>query len=119
MLTLVHSNSSVGGLEVRDRRGNWVAPPSMPDAYVVNVGDILMRWTNDRWISTPHRVANPPDGWSDRRLSIPFFFQANYDALVECLPTCRAPGNAPKYAPITVGEYRTARFARTATAPPS
>ena len=85
MLTFVHANSDTGGLEVRARDGSWIAPSAAGDAFVVNVGDILMRWTNDHWVSTPHRVANPPTGWGERRLSIPFFFQANYDTIVECL----------------------------------
>jgi isopenicillin N synthase-like dioxygenase len=110
MLTFVHANSDTGGLEVRARDGAWVAPSATGDAFVVNVGDILMRWTNDYWVSTPHRVANPPDGWRGRRISIPFFFQANYDTVVECL---RAD-EAPKYPPVTVGAYRAERFAKTA-----
>src|SRR5260370_1260617 len=84
-----------------------MVPATRADAYVVNVGDILMRWSNDVWVSTPHRVANPPAGWQQRRLSIPFFFQANYDAIVECLPT----GDPPKYLPVSVGAYRAERFA--------
>ena len=115
MLTLVHADSDTGGLEVRARDGTWIAPVTSGDAYVVNVGDILMRWTNDLWVSTPHRVVNPPAGWGARRLSVPFFFQANYDTLVECLPTCLAPGAMPKYPPVTVGAYRAQRFARTAS----
>jgi isopenicillin N synthase-like dioxygenase len=79
------------------------------DAFVVNVGDILMRWTNDCWVSTPHRVANPPDG-CERRLSIPYFFQANYDTVVERL----RQGETPKYPSVTVGAYRAERFAKTA-----
>jgi isopenicillin N synthase-like dioxygenase len=114
MLTFVHANSDTGGLEVRTRDGAWIAPPASADLYVVNVGDILMRWTNDLWVSTPHRVANPPLGWTKRRLSIPFFFQANYDTIVECLPPCLAAGAAPKYPPVSVGAYRAERFARTA-----
>lgn len=109
MLTFVHADSDVGGLEVRARDGRWIAPPASADAYIVNVGDILMRWTNDHWVSTPHRVANPPAGWSKRRISVPFFFQANYDTIVSCLPT----GGPPKYPPVSVGAYRAERFART------
>ncbi|HEY2871508.1 MAG TPA: 2-oxoglutarate and iron-dependent oxygenase domain-containing protein [Reyranella sp.] len=110
MLTFVHANSDTGGLEVRARDGSWVAPSAAGDAFVVNVGDILMRWTNDYWVSTPHRVANPPDGWRERRISIPFFFQANYDTIVDCL----RPGETPKYPPVSVGAYRAERFAKTA-----
>ena len=115
MLTFVHANSDTGGLEVRARDGSWIAPPASADLYVVNVGDILMRWTNDLWVSTPHRVANPPVGWTKRRLSIPFFFQANYDTIVECLPSCLSVGAVAKYPPVSVGAYRAERFARTAT----
>lgn len=111
MLTFVHANSDTGGLEVRARDGAWVAPSAAGDAFVVNVGDILMRWTNDYWVSTPHRVANPPDGWRARRISIPFFFQANYDTVVECLRR----GETPKYPPVSVGAYRAERFAKTAS----
>jgi isopenicillin N synthase-like dioxygenase len=114
MLTFVHANSDTGGLEVRARDGSWIAPRFAGDAYVVNVGDILMRWTNDLWVSTPHRVANPPEGWRERRISVPFFFQANYDTIVECLPPCLAPGEKPTYPPVSVGAYRAERFARTA-----
>ncbi len=114
MLTFVHANSDTGGLEVRARDGSWIAPPATPDLFVVNVGDILMRWTNELWVSTPHRVANPPTGWAERRISVPFFFQANYDTVVECLPSCLPAGGAPKYPPVTVGAYRAERFAKTA-----
>ena len=114
MLTFVHANSDTGGLEVRARDGSWLAPPATPDLFVVNVGDILMRWTNDLWVSTPHRVANPPAGWTERRISVPFFFQANYDTIVECLPPCLPAGATPKYPAVSVGTYRAERFARTA-----
>jgi isopenicillin N synthase-like dioxygenase len=114
MLTFVHANSDTGGLEVRARDGSWIAPPATPDLFVVNVGDILMRWTNDLWVSTPHRVANPPAGWRQRRISVPFFFQANYDTIVECLPPCLPAGTTPKYPPVSVGAYRAERFAKTA-----
>ena len=89
-------------LEVRDRNGHWITPPMHADAFVVNIGDIMMRWTNDRWVSTLHRVVNPPEGNTKRRISVPFFFQANYDTIVECLPTCRPADAAPKYPPVTV-----------------
>ncbi|MFO1079559.1 MAG: 2-oxoglutarate and iron-dependent oxygenase domain-containing protein [Reyranellaceae bacterium] len=115
LVTLVHANADTGGLEVRQRDGTWIAPSAAGDAYVVNVGDMLMRWTNDLWGSTPHRVANPPDGWRQRRISLPFFFQANYDTVVECLPGCLPSGASAKYPPIAVGRYRAERYARTAS----
>jgi isopenicillin N synthase-like dioxygenase len=79
----------------------------IPSSYVINQGDLMARWTNDRWISTLHRVANPPEdaGGGTRRLSIVFFHHPNYDALIECLPTCKAPGEPAKYEPVTVADY--------------
>tara|TARA_Y100001934_G_scaffold136263_1_gene164474 strand:- start:2256 stop:2504 length:249 start_codon:yes stop_codon:yes gene_type:complete len=64
----------------------------------------MSRWTNDRWISTLHRVAVPPDGQGRSRLSLVFFGQPNYDTVIEFLPTCRGPGEPPKYPPITTVE---------------
>ena len=74
---------------------------------MINQGDLMARWTNDQWLSTLHRVANPPEQASggSRRLSIVFFHHPNYDAVVSCLPTCLEPGAVPKHAPITVSEY--------------
>ena len=114
MMTLLYSDSDVGGLEVMDRAGRWVRVPIIDDAFTVNLGDLMMRWTNDRWRSTLHRVVNPPEAANDlsRRLSIGMFFIPNYDAVV--VPIA-AHGEAPKYPPITVADYRTSRFASTAT----
>ena len=86
----------------------------MTDFHTVNLGDLMMRWTNDRWRSTLHRVVNPPAATNDlsRRLSIGMFFIPNYDAVVAPIA---GPGEASKYMPITVAEYRTSRFASTAS----
>lgn len=119
MLTLVHCTTDVGGIEVRARDGTWVKVPHDPDAFIVNIGDVLMRWTNDLWVSTPHRVANPPPGDVSSRQTIAFFFQANYDAELACLPGCVRPDRPARYAPTTIGAYRAERFARTAAIPTS
>jgi len=76
----------------------------------------MMRWTNDRWVSTPHRVVNPDDSAAagSRRLSIGYFFGPNYDTSLACIDTCCSPGNPARYPPLTVTQYRTERFARTA-----
>ena len=76
----------------------------------------MMRWCNDHWKSTPHRVANPPPGAgaTSDRIAFAFFFIANYDALIECVPACTGPDNPPRYAATTVGEYLAARLAKTA-----
>jgi isopenicillin N synthase-like dioxygenase len=114
MMTLLYADNTVGGLQVRRRSGEWVDAPPLRDAFAVNIGDLMMRWTNDRWVSTPHRVVNPPDATNSRRLSVGMFFLPNYDARIACLPSCLAPGDAPKYEPTTTTGYRTERFARTA-----
>ena len=114
MMTLLHSDNDIGGLEVMDRAGTWVGVPKINGAFTVNLGDLMMRWTNDRWRSTLHRVVNPP-GLADatsRRLSIGMFFIPNYDAVVASLDRTKPP----RYAPTTVADYRTARFAATASA---
>lgn len=110
LTTILRNEAVAGGLEVRTRGGDWIAAPAAPDTFVVNIGDLMMRWTNDRWRSTPHRVAVPPAEAraKSRRLSIGFFVVPNYDAEVACLA---APGQTAKYPPVSVRDYRTGRFA--------
>jgi hypothetical protein len=103
-----------GGLETRDLDGKWHEAPQVEEGFVVNVGDILMRWSNDRFRSTLHRVANPRAGGGARRLSIAYFVAPAYDALIECLPGCATADRPPKYPAVTVAAYRNAHFARTA-----
>jgi isopenicillin N synthase-like dioxygenase len=104
-----------GGLQVRNRSGEWLDVKRVPGAFIINIGDMMMRWTNDRWISTVHRVVNPPtkDSGSSRRLSIVYFSQPNYDTMVECISTCCSSANPPRYAPITSGGHRLERYAQT------
>src|ERR1700741_257290 len=99
MMTLLYSDNDIGGLEVTDRAGRWVPVPVIDGAFTVNLGDLMMRWTNDRWRSTLHRVVNPPEAANDlsRRLSIGMFFIPNYDTVVA--PITRS-GEAPKYSRI-------------------
>jgi isopenicillin N synthase-like dioxygenase len=104
----------VAGLEVLSRDREWVAVTPPPSTFVCNIGDLMQHWTNDRWISTMHRVVNPPReaAAGSRRLSIPFFHQPNHDALIECLPSCCGPDNPPRYAPVTSGQHRLDKFLR-------
>jgi isopenicillin N synthase-like dioxygenase len=95
------ATDGVAGLEVRRRDGTWIEAPSVPNALVVNIGDLLMRWTNDIYVSTPHRVRQP----ELRRHSLAFFVDPNPDANVAVLPACLAPGESPKYPPVTGAEY--------------
>jgi len=115
MMTLLYSDNDVGGLEVMDRQDRWVRVPPINGALTVNLGDLMMRWTNNRWRSTPHRVVNPPDteAWRSRRLSIGMFFIPNYDALISPIGV---DTQSARYQPITVADYRTSRFASTANA---
>jgi len=99
-----------GGLEVRRRDGTWIAAPPMRGAFVCNIGDCLMRWSNDIYVSTPHRVMNPP---GRDRYSIAFFFDPNPDAMIACLPGCAAPGRAAKYPPILAADYLRQRLVAT------
>jgi isopenicillin N synthase-like dioxygenase len=113
-LTLLRQDT-VGGLEVTTRDGDWVGVESIPGAFVVNIGDLLAGWTNDRWRSTLHRVIDPPvaaGGDFARRFSMPFFHNANWDARVFCLPTCLAPGERPKYPAVMAGPHLRAKFRR-------
>ncbi|HYL47553.1 MAG TPA: 2-oxoglutarate and iron-dependent oxygenase domain-containing protein [Candidatus Limnocylindrales bacterium] len=114
-LTILLSEPAPGGLEIFTPEKKWVAVPSVPGAFVVNIGDLMARWTNDRWVSTLHRVVNPPAdaSGSTRRQSIAFFHQPNWDAEITCIPTCLAPGEKPKYAPVKSGKHLMAKFHRT------
>jgi isopenicillin N synthase-like dioxygenase len=101
----------VGGLEVYDRAtGDWIAAPPVSDAFVVNLGDLVARWTNDRYRSTPHRVVNRS---GRRRYSIPFFLSGAPAYEVACLPSCLGPGERPKYPPITAEQHIRERYRQT------
>ena len=106
-LTILRSENVQGGLQVRNRAGEWLDVRVPEGALVINLGDMLMRWTNDRWRSTLHRVVNPPAGaWTrSRRQSLAFFHNPNPDALIECLPGCCGPDDPPKYPPIRAGDF--------------
>ncbi len=97
-ITLLATDDA-GGLEVRTRDGQWISPPSIPGALICNIGDCLMRWTNDVYVSTPHRVVNPV---GRERYSVAFFLDPNPDAIVACLPSCRSADKPAKY-PVTTG----------------
>lgn len=105
-LTIVERDDATGGLQVK-LGGEWLDASFVPDTFVVNIGDLMAQWTNDRWVSTIHRV-NVPDEVGDPRsdrLSFTFFFQPNYDAPIEVFDTCCDAENPPKYAPTTSGGH--------------
>eukprot|EP00965_Chrysotila_dentata_P091534 3022320-Pleurochrysis_carterae.AAC.1 len=101
--------ASADGLQLMRRDGSWidVCLSSGEDCFVINLGDLMARWTNDRWVSTPHRVVNLTTGEerSSRRQSIAFFCNVNMDAKIACIPTCVDAQGGEKYPPITAGEH--------------
>jgi len=96
------AQSEVPGLQVRMPDGSWVDVPYLPGSFAVNSGDMMQRWTNHRFKSTPHR-ALPPLGRA--RYAIPYFFGPHLDTEIACLPTCQGPGNPARYPPITYAAY--------------
>ncbi|MCA0301710.1 MAG: isopenicillin N synthase family oxygenase [Proteobacteria bacterium] len=112
-LTILDAEDKPGGLEVFTADQGWRPVPVVPGAFIVNIGDLMAQWTNDRWVSTLHRVVNPARDRASgsRRLSLVFFHQPNYDALIECLSP--GPGVPVKYQPITSGAYLRMRIAQT------
>ncbi|MEM7433431.1 MAG: 2-oxoglutarate and iron-dependent oxygenase domain-containing protein [Pseudomonadota bacterium] len=107
-ITILKSDPTVPGLEVRRPGGEWIQAPLIDDGFIINIGDMMARWTNDRWVSTLHRVTCPAN--APKRHSIAFFHNANYDAKIECIPTCLADGEQAKYKPVTAGDYLMGRF---------
>jgi isopenicillin N synthase-like dioxygenase len=112
--TILNGENEPGGLQVLTQDGQWIDVETDPETFVVNIGDLLMRWTNDRWVSNTHRVVNPPPSIASKakRLSIAFFQQPNYDALIECI----APPGKAKYPPVRSGEYRDLKYRQTTVA---
>ncbi|MCH2556256.1 MAG: isopenicillin N synthase family oxygenase [Alcanivorax sp.] len=99
------------GLQVWDEAsGGWLHADPIPGTYVVNLGDMIARWTNDRYRSTVHRVVNVS---GHERYSVPFFYSGNPDHEVRCLPGCLAQGEQPKYPPVTVEQHIIDMYRRT------
>lgn len=95
------------GLQVESPAGEWIDVEPIEDGLIVNLGDLMQRWTNDRWRSTMHRVVPVGNG---RRLSIPFFHNANWDAHIECILD---DGESPRHLPITAGRHLMEKFRST------
>ncbi|MFO1059091.1 MAG: 2-oxoglutarate and iron-dependent oxygenase domain-containing protein [Dongiaceae bacterium] len=106
-MTLVHQDE-VGGLEVQDVHGEWLTAHPIPGTLVANVGDLLSRWSNDKLVSTPHRVVNRG---GVARHSMALAFDPDFDTVVDPAVFC-APGESPKYLPTTCGQYVLGRFDR-------
>jgi isopenicillin N synthase-like dioxygenase len=110
LLTILNGENVPGGLQVLTRKGQWIDVETDPSNFVCNIGDLLMRWPNVRWVSNVHRVATPPGSAAGaKRLSMAFFHHPNYDAVIECI----APPGKAKYPPVGSGEYRDLKYKQT------
>lgn len=96
------AQDDVGGLEVRNKAGEWVAAPPVPGSFVMNVGDILARWSNNRFVSTPHRVINRS---GRERYSQPFFFDPSMDHTIAALASCVPAGTTSVHEPVVYRDY--------------
>ncbi len=102
-LTILCGDNLPGGLQVKLRHGDWVDVIRPKGGFICNIGDAMARWTNDRWVSTLHRVGVPPAGApTEDRISIIFFHNPNYDAEINCITR---PGEAAKYPDETLDSY--------------
>jgi isopenicillin N synthase-like dioxygenase len=108
MVTILLTDEN-DGLQIYDKRGcqEWVAVPTIPGCFVVNLGDMLEQWTNGMYCSTLHRVINTN---GKERYSAPFFLDPSYDTVVECLDVCCSSENPARYSPITSGEYVLSKY---------
>ena len=108
-ITLLYQDTA-GGLQVRNVNGQWIDAPPIDGTFVVNLGDMMARWSNDRYLSTPHRVISP---LGVDRYSMPFFAEPHPDTLIQCLPGCQDDAHPPKYPTTTCAEFLLSRFADT------
>ncbi|OAB52822.1 2-oxoglutarate and iron-dependent oxygenase domain-containing protein [Pseudomonas thivervalensis] len=108
-ITLLYQDAA-GGLQVRNVNGQWIDAPPIEGTFVVNLGDMMARWSNDRYLSTPHRVISP---LGVDRYSMPFFAEPHPDTLIQCLPGCQDDTHPPKYPTTTCAEFLLSRFADT------
>lgn len=101
-----------GGLEVQMPDGSWLPATPIEGSFVVNLGDMIPRWTNGLYHSNPHRVRNLHSGGAPR-FSIPFFYEPEYVARIEAVPGTVAPGEVSRYAPCTAGEHLREMYEKT------
>lgn len=109
-ITLLYQDQT-GGLQVQGVDGQWVDAPPVEGSFVVNIGDLMQRWTNDRYKSTAHRVTSPTSDVT--RFSMPFFVEPDFDTVVETLDSCLADGEQSQYSAITAGDWILSRFSDT------
>lgn len=106
IMTFVRGDDTPGGLQVKHRRGDWIDVHIPADAFCCNIGDLMARWSNDRWVSTLHRVTVPPPHAAPTdRISLVFFQNPNPDTIIRCFESCVGPDGVEKYPPISVAEH--------------
>ena len=102
LFTILYQDGNINALEVVNSDGVWVPVPPIEGTFVVNIGDALSIWTNNVFVSTLHRAVNTSEA---ERISIPFFFGANYDVVMDTLPSCISEARPRKYKSVTAGEH--------------
>ncbi len=111
-LTILDREPGMGGLQVLDDDGGWIDAPAIDGSLIVNTGDMLRQWTNDRWRSNEHRVLPPtPDAPAEELISLIFFHEPDADTIIEPFETCVSPTNPAKYEPIAAIDYLAEKFA--------
>lgn len=101
------AQDDVGGLQVMNRDGDWVAGTPIKGTFVINIGDLIQKLTNDVYLANMHRVYNTS---GRERYSIPFFIDADFDAVIAPLPSCVSEANPQRYQPVTCGAHKFGRF---------
>jgi isopenicillin N synthase-like dioxygenase len=109
MITILLTDQNPG-LQILSKQGVWISAPPVKDCFIVNLGDMLERWTNGWFRSTKHRVLT---GGDCERYSIPFFYEPNFDTVVKCLDVCCSDSNPPKYPPTTSGQHLLDKYKQT------
>lgn len=111
-LTILDRQPGMGGLQVQDDEGNWIDAPTLEGSLIVNTGDMIKQWTNDRWQSNEHRVLPPRAEAPDEELiSLVFFHEPDADAIIEPFETCVSADNPARYKPIAAMDYLAEKFA--------
>jgi len=101
ILTILYQDDGPGSLQLHQRGKGWRDVRAVEGAYVVNLGELMARWTNDRFVATPHRVLRPPETEQAPRLSVPFFLKPGHDTVIAPVPELLADGEQPAYEPVT------------------
>jgi len=105
LITLLMGASN-SGLQILNKKNEWISVTALPDQIVVNIGDMLARLTNDKLCSSIHRVVNPPkELWGSSRFSIPFFMHPRSEMSLNCLENCISNENPKNYSDINAGDF--------------